>query len=309
MRYHVPRRWSASSRALCCNCAITAAFGVGLGVNTDAAAASICTAKRPSTVSGAAGGAAWTALGAERAGACASDGHRNGGGVHQRESCRETREHPPSDAGADILLAAAVERRLRTVHVTQPRADPLRHDCRRRASAAARSRSRCRASRPRWRARGSSPCRPGRCRRPRRRSHRRADRCDRSARSPAKIWMPFGNCVRPGAAGSVVAAASEATSLFATRSSCSPSLNGLQIVIGSASGPLAVPKMPSGKYGRARLPIARLLYAMPFASAVGSFEESARRGHVRGDRRRCRRRGRIGCRRAATTAAPPRSDS
>ena len=91
---------------------------------------------------------------------------------------------------------------------------------------------------------------------------------------PAKIWMPFGNSARPVQPVPLSPAASDATSLAATRSSCSPVLNGLQLVIGGENGPLPVPKMPSGKYGRARLPTARLLYAMPLARAVGSLRKT-----------------------------------
>src|SRR5262245_13711236 len=46
-----------------------------------------------------------------------------------------------------------------------------------------------------------------------------------------------------------------------TSATCKPSLNGLQMLIGFENGPFAVPFIPSGKNGRARKPIARLLNA------------------------------------------------
>src|SRR5207237_9829458 len=66
-------------------------------------------------------------------------------------------------------------------------------------------------------------------------------------------------------------APTEARKTLNMRSSCRPSLNGLHCAgNGFDRGPLGVPSMPSGKNGRARLPTDRLLYATPFASAVGS---------------------------------------
>ena len=111
---------------------------------------------------------------------------RNGGGAHQHESCPETGGNPPQMPAQTFCSAAVVERRLRTVHVTQTRARPLRHDRVGAHAVAARSRyvaeRRARVGEPEK----ARPCRPGRCRRPKRRSPRRADRCDRSATLPGK---------------------------------------------------------------------------------------------------------------------------
>ena len=62
------------------------------------------------------------------------------------------------------------------------------------------------------------------------------------------------------------------------RSSCSPTLNGLQSASGLLNGPASVPFMPSGNNGRCRKPTARSLNAieplrpMPSADARVTYE-------------------------------------
>src|SRR4029079_15769485 len=51
----------------------------------------------------------------------------------------------------------------------------------------------------------------------------------------------------------------DAKKLVRTRSSCKPTLNGLQSAIAVLNGPAAVSFIPSGKNGRCRKPIARSL--------------------------------------------------
>src|ERR1051325_10136677 len=88
--------------------------------------------------------------------------------------------------------------------------------------------------------------------------------------------MPFGSdgIEVHGTAGPT----SDARKLVRTRSSCKPTLNGLQAPNAVLNGPAAVSLMPSGKNGRCRKPTARSLNATlpsnlsPSAAARSTYE-------------------------------------
>src|SRR3954454_23690272 len=90
--------------------------------------------------------------------------------------------------------------------------------------------------------------------------------------------MPFGNdgIDVHGTGGPTT----DARKFVLTRSSCKPSLNGLQSASAVLSGPAAVLSIPSGKKGRCRKPLARSVKAnepskrSPSACARSTYDPS-----------------------------------